>query len=235
MAHGPERARLISYLQGAKHESTDAAGDNWVFSGKLLEQTATAIRMGAKKVRDGDGDEDGLSGVTAQAVLDAFTASAESMQEKGVRVQAAGEALKDTAKVIKHAQQAEKNMTELQEPAAYTPPTYSPGYQPTPEEITTEGNKRQAANADREAYNTARAQQEAAATQWSEKLDAVFLGSIPPMQAIHGEPDPTEPPPTVPVDPTGPSLPPTTPGNPGDPGDPGDPGIKDPRDPEKPE
>ena len=67
------------------------------------------------------------------------------------------------------------------------------------------------------AYNTARAQQETAAAQWTQKLDAVFLGSIPPMKAIHGQPDPTEPPPSVPSSPTGPSLPPTGPRTPGNP------------------
>ena len=38
-------------------------------------------------------------------------------------------------------------------------------------------------------------------------MDAAFLGAIPPMKAIHGQDDPTEPPPNVPSGPGGPYLP----------------------------
>ena len=72
MTDGPERARLRSYLSGAKVEATDAAGTNWRSCGQILEETAAALRMGALRVRDGDGKRGGLSGVTAEAVLAAF-------------------------------------------------------------------------------------------------------------------------------------------------------------------
>ena len=86
MTDGPERARLRSYLSGAKFDATDAAGKNWRLCGQVLEETANALRKGATKVREGDGKNGGLSGVTADAVLAAFQASAESMQEKGTRL-----------------------------------------------------------------------------------------------------------------------------------------------------
>jgi hypothetical protein len=232
MTHGPERARLRQYLSGAKHEATDSAGENWRTCGILLQDTARAIRDGAKKVRDGDGTDDGLSGVTAQAVLDAFHASATSMQDKGTRLVAAGDVLTDAARVMRNAQAAEAGMADLQQPEAYTPPNYSPGYTPTAEQIKAEGDKRQDANQKMADYNTARTRQEAAATEWTQKLDAVFLESIPTMQAIHGQPDPTEPPPSSPSSPTSPSVP-LTPSTPGVPSDPDRPDPTKPDDPDQ--
>lgn len=232
MTHGPERARLRQYLSGAKHEATDAAGENWRLSGILLQETARHMRENAQRVRDGDGTDGGLSGVTAQAVLEALHASAASMQDKGTRLVAAGEVLNAAARVMRNAQAAEAGMTDLQQPAAYSPPNYSPGYTPTPQEIQAEGDKRQAANQQMAAYTSARAQQEAAATDWTQKMDTVFLESIPVMQAIHGQPDPTEPPPSSPSGPTSPSVP-LTPSTPGVPSDPS--GPRDPQDPTTPD
>jgi hypothetical protein len=123
MTDGPERARLRSYLSGAKFDATDAAGKNWRLCGQVLEETANALRKGATKVREGDGKNGGLSGVTADAVLAAFQASAESMQEKGTRLVTAGETLRDTALVMGNAQAAEAGMADLNQPAPYTPPT----------------------------------------------------------------------------------------------------------------
>jgi len=162
MTDGPERARLRSYLSGAKVEATDAAGNNWRSCGQILEETAAALRMGALRVRDGDGKQGGLSGVTAEAVLAAFQASAESMQEKGTRLVTAGDTLRDTSQVMSRAQAAEAAMADLDQPPAYTPPTRDAGYTPTPEDIQAEATKRQAAHQERAAYDAARAQQEAA-------------------------------------------------------------------------
>lgn len=237
MTDGPERARLRTYLTGAKDEASDLAGDNWRFCGDILKDTASALRRGAKQIRDGEGDgaEGGLSGMMADALLSAFEASSASMEDKGTRLVAGGDALRDTAQVMRQAKAAEASMADLNQPPAYKAPTPSPGAPPTPEEIHAEAGKRQAANQEMAAYNTARAEQEAAAAQWTQKLDAVFLGSIPPMKAIHGQPDPTEPPPTVPSSPTGPSVP-TTPGTPpGTPGAPDPTDSTDPKDPEKPD
>jgi hypothetical protein len=226
MTDGPERARLRTYLTGAKDEASDLAGDNWRYCGNILKETAFALRLGATKIRDGEGDgqEGGLSGMMADTLLAAFEASSASMEDKGTRLIGGGDALKDTARVIANAKTAEAGMADLQQPPAYTAPTPVPGVPFTPEEIKAEATKRQAANQEMAAYNAARAQQEAAAAEWTQKLDAVFLESIPPMKAIHGQPDPTEPPPSVPSSPSSPSLPvtPSTPGTP-DPTDPGRP------------
>jgi hypothetical protein len=229
MTDGVERARLRTYLTGAQHEATDVAGDNWRFCGTVLADTAYALRRGATQIRDGEGEgqDGGLSGMMADALLAAFEASSTSMEDKGTRLVGGGDALKDTARVMSNAKTAEAGMADLQQPPAYTAPTPVPGVQPTPQEIQAEANKRQAANQEMAAYNTARAQQEAAAAQWTQKLDAVFLGSIPPMKAIHGQPDPTEPPPSVPGSPSGPSLP-TTPSTPGTPSTPVSTPPKDP-------
>lgn len=207
MTHGAERERLRSYLAGARHEATLEAGTNWVQSGELLKATAEAIRKGAETARDGNGTDRGFSGVTAQAILDALTTSAASMEEKSAKVVVAGQALVDTAEAVSKAEAAEAAMTDLEQPPAYTPPTYSPGYQPTPEQISAEGNKREDAQQKMAAYQTARAQQEATAASWTQKLDGAFLAAIPPMQAIHGEPDPTAPPPSTATDPGGSNLP----------------------------
>ncbi|NUS42018.1 MAG: hypothetical protein HOP97_10380, partial [Terrabacter sp.] len=235
MTDGVERARLRTYLTGAQHEASDIAGDNWMFCGGVLSDTAEALRKGAAKIRDGEGDgqDGGLSGMMADALLAAFEASSASMEDKGTRIVGGGNALKDAARVMSNAKTAEAGMADLQQPPAYTAPTPLPGVPQTPKEIQAEANKRQAANQEMAAYKSARAQQEAAAAQWTQKLDAVFLGSIPAMQAIHGQPDPTEPPPSVPSSPSSPSLPPTGPRTPGTPGvpDPTDP--RDPKDPDK--
>ena len=232
MTDGVERARLRTYLTGAQAETSDLAGENWRKCGNILAETAEALRKGATKIRDGEGDgqDGGLSGMMADALLAAFEDSSSSMEEKGTRLVGGGDALKDAARVMSNAKTAEAGMADLQQPPAYTAPTPLPGLPPTPKEIQAEANKRHAANQEMAAYNTARAQQEAAAAQWTQKLDAVFLGSIPPMQAIHGQPDPTEPPPSVPSSPSSPSLPPTGPRTPGVP-DPTDP--RDPKDPNK--
>lgn len=232
MTDGVERARLRTYLTGAQAETSDLAGDNWRHCGYILAETAEALRKGATQIRDGEGDgqDGGLSGMMADALLAAFEDSSSSMEEKGTRLVGGGDALKDAARVMSNAKTAEAGMADLQQPPAYTAPTPLPGLPPTPKEIQAEANKRHAANQEMSAYNTARAQQEAAAAQWTQKLDAVFLGSIPPMQAIHGQPDPTEPPPSVPSSPSSPSLPPTGPRTPGVP-DPTDP--RDPKDPDK--
>ena len=232
MTDGVERARLRTYLTGAQAETSDLAGENWRQCGDILAETAEALRKGATKIRDGEGDgqDGGLSGMMADALLAAFEDSSSSMEEKGTRLVGGGDALKDAARVMSNAKTAEAGMADLQQPPAYTAPTPLPGLPPTPKEIQAEANKRHAANQEMSAYNTARAQQEAAAAQWTQKLDAVFLGSIPPMQAIHGQPDPTEPPPSVPSSPSSPSLPPTGPRTPGVP-DPTDP--RDPKDPDK--
>ncbi len=188
----------------------------------ILAETAEALRKGATQIRDGEGDgqDGGLSGMMADALLAAFEDSSSSMEEKGTRLVGGGDALKDAARVMSNAKTAEAGMADLQQPPAYTAPTPLPGVPPTPKEIQAEATKRHAANQEMAAYNTARAQQEAAAAQWTQKLDAVFLGSIPPMQAIHGQPDPTEPPPSVPSSPSSPSLPPTGPRTPGTPASP---------------
>ena len=126
------------------------------------------------------------------------------MEEKATKIRAAGEALRETSEVMRQAEVAEANMTVLDQPPAYTPPNYSPGYSPTAEEIKAEGDKRSAANARMSTYNTQRAEQESAASSWAQKMDDAFLAAIPPMKAIHGEPDPTEPPPDSPAAPSSP-------------------------------
>ena len=71
MTDGPERARLRTYLTGAKDEASDLAGDNWRLCGDILKDTAFALRRGAKQIRDGEGDgaDGGLSGMMADALL----------------------------------------------------------------------------------------------------------------------------------------------------------------------
>ncbi|HEV2797759.1 MAG TPA: hypothetical protein VGV65_09075, partial [Nocardioides sp.] len=229
MSIGPERARLRQYLQGARHEATDGAGSNWSTSADVLGMTADAMKEGMAKVREGNGTDGGLGGVTALAILDAFQVSAESMKDKSVKIIAAGEALRETADVIRKAEDAEAKMAVLEQPPAYSPPTYSHGYVPTPDEIKAEGDKQSAANARMTTYTTQRAEQESAASDWAQKMDAAFLAAIPPMQQIHGEPDPTEPPPSIPGSPGTPGAPgaPGAPGTPGAPSTPGTPGTPD--------
>ena len=57
MTDGVERARLRTYLTGAQAETSDLAGENWRKCGNILAETAEALRKGATKIRDGEGDE----------------------------------------------------------------------------------------------------------------------------------------------------------------------------------
>ena len=105
MSIGPERAKLRQYLQGVRHEATSAAGVNWEYNGEFLDKVSQAMIAGAKTVTgDKSADGKGLSGVTAEAVLAAFDASAKSMQAKAVKIRAAGTALKETAEVMRNPQ-----------------------------------------------------------------------------------------------------------------------------------
>ena len=92
MVDGVERARLRTYLTGAKHEASDLAGDNWRTCGSILAETAEALRKGAAQIRDGEGEgqDGGLSGMMADALLTAFEASSSSMEEKGTRLVGGG-------------------------------------------------------------------------------------------------------------------------------------------------
>ena len=55
MTDGPERARLRTYLTGARDEASDLAGENWRSCGNVLKETALALRRGSTKIRDGEG------------------------------------------------------------------------------------------------------------------------------------------------------------------------------------
>ena len=148
MTDGVERARLRTYLTGAQAETSDLAGENWRQCGKILADTAEALRKGATQIRDGEGDgqDGGLSGMMADALLAAFEDSSSSMEEKGTRLVGGGDALKDAARVMSNAKTAEAGMADLKQPPAYTAPTPLPGLPPTPEEIQAEAGKRHAAN-----------------------------------------------------------------------------------------
>ena len=132
MSIGPERARLRQYLQGAtprchRRRRAQLAHQRRDARHRRRRDDARA----STKVRGGeDGDGSGLSGATADAVLAAFETSATSMQEKAVKIRAAGEALQETAEVMRQAEEAEAKMAVLEQPPAYSPPTYSPGAPP---------------------------------------------------------------------------------------------------------
>ena len=123
------------------------------------------------------------------------------MQTKSDVLTNGGTALGDVAGKMITGRGVLEGLADLQEPPAYTPPTYSPGIQPTEAQIKADGEARAASNAQHEQFNDAFQAQEAQAAAWTQKLDDAYLEAIPPMKEIHGQPDPTEPPPPPPPGP----------------------------------
>ena len=146
--------------------------------GKILAETAEALRKGATKIRDGEGDgqDGGLSGHRRPTPCGGLRGLPSSMEEKGTRLVGGGDALKDAARVMSNTKTRRGQHGRPAAAAGLQGADPAPGVPPTPKEIQAEANKRHAANQEHAAYNTARAKQEAAAAQWTQKLDAAFLG-----------------------------------------------------------
>ncbi|MBA3781686.1 MAG: hypothetical protein H0X12_07520, partial [Nocardioides sp.] len=191
---GPARIKLEEYYRGAREETLALSADDWEVKAELLSTVASALMLQAPLVEE----YLGAQSKSGPAIRAAFLKTASSMNEKSGLLRHGGDALAQVSQKMVTGRGVLDGMANLEQPPPYTPPTYSPGIQPTDAQIKADGESRAASNAQHEQFGDQFQAQEAQAAAWTKKLDDAYLDAIPPMQAIHGQPDPTEPPPTGP-------------------------------------
>lgn len=208
MADGPNKIKLTHYLTGAQEGDIGAAGVDWSSKGAMLQIISAALQKQGPSLARALGEDS----KTADRLTEVLLESAHDMHSQGVRLEAAGEALSDVGGTLQTARIERGAMTDLTAPPPYRAPTYAPGVQPTPAQIGQAAHDRTVSNNQHTAYQDAFDAQENAAAHTLAKLDAAFVGAIPPMTAIHGGPDPTAPTPGTPGTPGAPTAPTQGPG-----------------------
>lgn len=204
MPKGPHRQVLDTYLDSAQEGHLRTSGSDWKRKARALETLASAMRTGAVQAELRIGEQS----LTGPALRKGMEDTSTSMTQKSEQLLAAGEALVQVATQIADTREARDSMKDLgDKPSPYQPPAGTPGVPPTPEELNAQAAASQARQGERNSWQDAFDKQEAKALALTKQMDAAFLGAIPPMKAIHGQDDPTEPPPNVPSGPGGPYLP----------------------------
>ncbi len=204
MTKGPHRQVLDQYLDTAAEGRLTGAGFNWKQKANDLEKLSEALTSAAQQAELRIGEQT----LTGPALRAGMEESATSLALKAEQLRAAGEALTQVGRQLSDARDARDALTALgDKPPAYQAPAGTPGVEPTDEEIAAQAAASQARQNERTAWQTEYDKQEAKALALTKDMDAAFLGAIPPMKEIHGEKDPTEPPPQVPSGPGGPYLP----------------------------
>ena len=235
MPKGPNRLILDRYLDTAQEGTLTGSGSDWKKKADALRVLADAMMAGAEQAELRIGEQT----LTGPALRKGMEDSATSMADKSDQLRAAGDALVQVGTQIGDTREARDSMKDLGEkPSPYQPPAGTPGVPLTTDEINAQAAASQTRQGERTSWQDAFDKQEARALALTRQMDSAFLGAIPPMKAIHGQEDPTEPPPNVPSGPGGPLLPgtrvPTAGGGGGvlGPSDPKDPTNPEPREPE---
>ena len=204
MTKGPHRLVLDSYLDSASGGVLQGAGREWKRKAQELQTLSEALRLAAEQAELRIGQQT----LTGPAVRAGMEESSTSMSLKAEQLTAAGQALVVVGQQVSDTRDARDSMADLGEkPSPYQAPAGTPGVEPTPEELKAQADASQARQNERSAWQSQYEKQEAKALALTKQLDAAFLGAIPPMQEIHGQKDPTEPPPHVPSGPGGTYLP----------------------------
>ncbi|WP_415839472.1 hypothetical protein, partial [Nocardioides zeicaulis] len=204
MTKGPHRLVLDQYLDSAAEGAIKNAGQDWKNKADDLQTLADALKKAAGQAELRIGEQT----LTGPALRAGMEKTSESMVHKSEQLRAAGEALHQVGVHIADTRDKRDAMADLgTKPAAYQPPAGTPGVEPTPEELKAQADASQARANERSAWQSQYDKQEAKALAMTKEMDAAFLGAIPPMKAIHGQQDPTEPPSDVPSGPKGPYLP----------------------------
>ena len=204
MTKGPHRQVLDQYLDTAAEGRLTGAGFNWKQKASDLEKLSEALTSAAQQAELRIGEQT----LTGPALRAGMEESATSLALKAEQLRAAGEALTQVGRQLSDARDARDALAALgDKPPAYQAPAGTPGVEPTDEEIAAQAAASQARQNERTAWQTEYDKQEAKALALTKDMDAAFIGAIPPMKEIHGEKDPTEPPPGVPSGPGGPYLP----------------------------
>ena len=232
MPKGPNRLILDRYLDTAQEGTLTGSGSDWKKKADALRVLADAMMAGAEQAELRIGEQT----LTGPALRKGMEDSATSMADKSDQLRAAGDALVQVGTQIGDTREARDSMKDLGEkPSPYQPPAGTPGVPLTPDEINAQAAASQARQGERASWQDAFDKQEARALALTRQMDSAFLGAIPPMKAIHGQEDPTEPPPNVPSGPGGPLLPGTRVPTGGGGGGGGVLGPSDPKDPHNPE
>lgn len=204
MTKGPNRILLDQYLDTAAEGKLRGAGFDWKQKAKDLKKLGDALGVAAKQAELRIGEQT----LTGPAIRVGMEKASTSMIDKADQLHAAGEALTTVATQISDARDSRDALADLGEkPPTYQAPANTTGVEPTPEEIQAQADASQARQNERNTWQDQYEKQEAKALALRKEMDATFLGAIPPMQDIHGQKDPTEPPPQVPSGPGGPYLP----------------------------
>ena len=121
---------------------------------------------------------------------------------KSEQLKAAGQALVVVGQQVADTREARDAMADLGEkPPVYQAPPGTPGVEVTDEELAAQAAASAARQQQRDTWQSDYDKQEAKSLALTKEMDATFISAIPPMQAIHGQQDPTEPPPDVPSGP----------------------------------
>ena len=204
MTKGPRRLVLDQYLDSAREGSLTHAGQDWKNKATDLNTLGEALKKAAEQAELRIGEQT----LTGPALRAGMEESSTSMVTKSEQLRAAGEALVQVGQQISDTRDARDSFKDLGEkPSAYQPPAGTPGVEPTEDELAAQAAASQARQGERTAWQTEYDKQEAKSLALTKQMDAAFLGAIPPMKEIHGQEDPTEPPPNVPSGPSGPYLP----------------------------
>jgi hypothetical protein len=201
---GPHRLLLDQYLDTASEGALTGAGANWTQKAKDLDILGAALKKAAQQAELRIGEQT----LTGPAVRASMEESAASLDVKAQQLSAAGAALTHVGRQLHDTRESRDSLADLgPKPAAYQPPPGTPGVEPTPEEIKAQADASQARANERGAWQTQYDKQEAKSLALTKEMDATFLAAIPPMKEIHGQQDPTEPPPDAPSGPGGTYLP----------------------------
>jgi hypothetical protein len=204
MTKGPHRLVLDRYLDSAAGGVLQGAGRDWKRKAQELQTLSDALQQAAQQAELRIGEQT----LTGPAVRAGMEESASSMRLKSEQLRDAGQALVVVGQQVSDTRDARDSMADLGEkPAAYQAPPGTPGVEPTDEEIAAQAAASAARQQQRNAWQSDYDKQEAKALALTKDLDAAFIAAIPPMKEIHGQEDPTEPPPDVPSGPGGTYLP----------------------------
>jgi hypothetical protein len=201
---GPRRIVLDQYLDSAAEGVIKNAGRDWKEKADDLQELGDALRQAAQQAELRIGEQT-LTGPAMRASMEEMSAA---MVTRSAHLRAAGEALRVVGVQIADTREARDSMKDLgDKPAPYQAPAGTPGVELNTDEIQAQADASAARQAERSAWQTAYDKQEARSLALTKDMDAAFLGAIPPMQEIHGQQDPTEPPPDGPSGPGGTYLP----------------------------
>ncbi|WP_425464711.1 WXG100 family type VII secretion target, partial [Nocardioides dongxiaopingii] len=191
---GPSEIEFRRYLDGADHEQIDEGSAEWYRCAELLNVVAASMRQAAQR-------DHVIGGETGPAMGRSFVETARGLDERVQLLRDGSRALDRTAKAIREAREARRQMDvsspELDKPGPYRRPVGPV----TPEDVT---EQRKHGESVKE-YNDNLEARERISGEWTRRLDEVFGSELGDIKRIHGEQEPVRPPEQLP--PTGPTGP----------------------------